>query len=283
MATNNEKTVRPWVKNMTGKDHWGDATPGQMARIQQAFGRWPVETPCVRKGCTHSLGEVCWNQAAPYPIATLQPCLYQYKVMELLPEPLSDNRRQWMHICLLAKLYRLSVVLHYSEISPYRNNLNLREPRPVEFDAYLFCLIYTVGRLIDNRGAFPARFSFLPTYDKADEFDWKFRTEDCRDRTFDLYEDTGKWEEEFNPFTDPEAYRDARALAARNPDRKPHRTLKLLYTQYDVPKFAPSLYYNAYQHDVIKAFEQEHEKYNIDPETNAYIRDSFLNTAASHA
>ncbi|KAK8038330.1 hypothetical protein PG994_015097 [Apiospora phragmitis] len=52
------------------------------------------------------------------------------EVMELLPDALSANRRKWQHTCLLAKLYRLPVFLHFSEILPYRTNLHLRDSAP---------------------------------------------------------------------------------------------------------------------------------------------------------
>ncbi|KAK7934892.1 hypothetical protein PG985_000387 [Apiospora marii] len=263
------------MKDVTGKDHWGNATPEQQEKIQDTFGAWPAETACVRQGCAHGVHEACWEQPAIYPVATLQPCLYQPKVMELLPEPLRANRRQWLHICLLAKLYRLSAFLHFSEISPYRNILHLRnEGAVVEFDAYLFCLLYTVGRLIDARGHFPAKYSFLPAYDQADTFDWKFETMDCRDRTFHQYEKDGEWEEEVNPFVDRDAYLKSLEKAAENPGRKPIHTLKLLYIHYDVPKFTPSPYHNAYQQEVMQAFALEHAKYEIAPENNKYIRDA---------
>ncbi|KAK8034231.1 hypothetical protein PG993_009226 [Apiospora rasikravindrae] len=239
---------------------FGDMNPKQQATLEETFGRWPVQTACIKKGCNHGEPLKCWNQAAPYPIDTLQPCLYLPKVMDLLPNLLSVTRRQWEHVCLLAKFYRMPVLLHFSEILPYHKRFRLRNADPLEIDAYLFCLIYTVGRLIDRRGVFPAKFGFMPPYDQADTFDWKFDTLWCRDRTFHLYED-GQWEEEIDPFTDPDEYFAAKAKAERQPDRKPHHTVKLLYHHYDIPTAGRTFYRNAYYDEVIEAFAEQEAKY----------------------
>ncbi|KAK8093953.1 hypothetical protein PG997_000638 [Apiospora hydei] len=143
-----------------------------------------------------------WLRLASLPCTfTLQPCLYLPKVMNLLPDL---NRRQREHTCLLAKFYRMPVLLHFAEILPYHKYFHLGDPEPLVPDAYLFCLIYTVGRFIDKHAVLPRRFGFMPLYNLADSFDWKLDSLSCRHRIFHLSED-GTWEE-MDPFINPDEY-----------------------------------------------------------------------------
>jgi len=137
-------------------------------------------------------------------------------------------------------------------------------------DAYLFCLLYFVARLIDRRGIFIKRFGFLPAYDQAAEaFDWKFEALGRRDRTFRRYSD-GSWDELHCPLADPENHRKACVSASRDPNREVTRTVKLLYTKFN---HHPRLYGENYgwwidsdsvilQLDVMNAFDAEFAKYN---------------------
>ncbi|KAK8066188.1 hypothetical protein PG997_012935 [Apiospora hydei] len=177
--------------------------------------------------------------------------------MNLLPDL---NRRQREHISLLTKFYRMPVLLHFAEILPYHKYFHLRDPEPLVLDAYLFCLIYTVGRFIDKHAVLPRRFGFMPLYNLADSFDCKFDSLSCRDRIFHLYED-GTWEEEMDPFLNPDEYFAAKAKAEAQPDRKPHRTVKLLYHNYDTPKSGRVSYRNLYYYEVLNAFTEQEEKY----------------------
>ncbi|KAK7966887.1 uncharacterized protein PG986_001164 [Apiospora aurea] len=179
------------------RQYFGDFNNQQLQTLAHELGEWETETSCVRKNCAHRPPSMCWNQDPVYPIDTKQPSFYLPGVIESLPESLSKTRKQWMYTCLLAKHYRVPISLSFSPIKPYNNLISpIQKARKkhVSLDAYMVCIMYTVGQFIDTREILLDRLGFLKPYPSKSHqgFDWKF--EENQDRVFCWYDD-GQWEE----------------------------------------------------------------------------------------
>ncbi|KAK7934888.1 hypothetical protein PG985_000383 [Apiospora marii] len=177
--------------------YFTDFNDDQLDALASELGKWEKKSSCVRKGCTHLSKSLCWDQVPVYPVDTTQPSFYLPRVIQNLPASLSQNRKQWMYTCLLAKYYRVPINITFSAIKLYNNNISpIHKGRKnqVELDAYSLCILYNAGRFIDKRGLLLDRLPFLKPYPTKERegFDWKF--EENRDRVFRWYDD-GRWEE----------------------------------------------------------------------------------------
>lgn len=177
--------------------YFTDFTEDQLATLANELGKWEKESACVRRGCAHQPRSLCWDQDAVYAVDTTQPSFYLPRVIQNLPAALSDNRKQWMYTCLLAKYYRVPINLIFSAVRPYNNVISpvhKGRKKQVELDAYALCVLYTAGLFIDKRGLLLDRLGFLKPYPTPHHrgFDWKF--EESRDRVFRWYDDD-RWEE----------------------------------------------------------------------------------------
>ncbi|KAK8034230.1 hypothetical protein PG993_009225 [Apiospora rasikravindrae] len=226
------------------RQNFGDFNDQQLQALAHELGEWETETSCVRKNCAHRPPSMCWNQEPVYPVDTKQPSFYLPGVIESLPESLSNNRKQWMYTCLLAKHYRVPLTLSFSTIKPYNNLISpiqKARKKDVRLDAYMLCILYTAGQFIDKRELLLDRLAFLKPYPSKNQagFDWKF--EENRDRAFRWYDD-GHWEE--HP-------------ADKNPNDDELRHVKveltLVYSQLLGPVSAEGAHVNEFQKEVARA------------------------------